>query len=617
MAGTSGPALSAAPSTARILKRIPIVVALLFVALALLHFHDRSNFTRPLLDFDDTEFIAPIAGMGVSAYINDWMLKPNHYAFPLRDLTFAADLKLSRVLGFQTFWLTNFAIYVATLFVLFRIFRIYYRSRPLLLAGCLALIALHPINVHMVEWLSNRKHLLVALILGLGTWKALKQKEHGATPAPRDWLLYFGVYLAAWLCFPSAALWIFWLLFLFHAPLRERKDRGIPVWTAAIALAGLAYYLTTAIGSDYRSKAGAEVQPLLFALQSSGRACFNLLFPFQIEPYYRPGHPFAWIGLALLLAVCGLAGYRLRAISAARRHLFVRFFLLALALYLPNAKVFLGYSEFVWSDRYLHGCLPFLLLAILILLVAPDAVASASPPARAVPARAAPAAPRRWPALAAFTAVALAYFVLDWRLVPKWKDGLVLFTSCAHEEEAPKCLLMAMEKSFDRGGCALLPGFLETAHRIAPTARTVADHSFRSEAPVYDALCIASEIDRTGDEKLRKIEGLRSIYPVTDHLMLAEILVLLQERDHESALGLANATYFNPAVPMPSASSKIINMIRGQADALCVLRELLAHDRSCRKALEVFQSRVPSAAVNQKQIDWTFRRTLTAFNEGV
>jgi hypothetical protein len=595
-----------------ILKRIPIILALLFVALLLLHFHDLSNFTRPLLDFDDTEFIAPIAGMGVSAYINDWMLQPDHYAFPLRDLTFVADFKLSRLLGFQTFWLTNFAIYAATLFVLFRIFRIYYRSRPFLLVGCLALIALHPINVHMVEWLSNRKHLLVALILGFGTWKALAQKASGATPTLRDWLVYFGYYLAAWLCFPSAALWIFWLLFLFHAELRRRKDRGIPLWAGAIALAGLAYYLITAIASDYRTRAGAEVRPIFFALQSSGRALFNMLFPFQIEPYYRLGHPFAWIGLALLFAVSGLAYYRFRTISADRRHWFVRFFLLASALYLPNARVFLGYSEFAWSDRYLHGCLPFLLLATLVLLLAPDAVSSASPPAPA-----APMAPWRWPALAVFTAVALVYFILDWRLVPKWKDGLALFTSCVHEEEAPKCLSMAIDKAFERGGCALLSGFLETAHRIASTASTAADNTFRSEAPLYEGLCIASELHQTADEKLRKIEGLRSIYPMTDHLILAEILVLLQKRDHDGALRLANATYFNPAVPMPGASSKIINMIRGQADALCVLRELVAQDRGCRKALELFQSRVPTAPVNQKQIDWTFRRTLTAFNDGV
>jgi hypothetical protein len=89
----------------------------------------------------------------------------------------------------------------------------------MLVAACVGLIALHPINVHMVEWLSNRKHLLVVLLLGWATWKALKQEVEKASPTLRDWAIYFVAYVAAWLCFPTGMLWIFWLLVVFHPEL--------------------------------------------------------------------------------------------------------------------------------------------------------------------------------------------------------------------------------------------------------------------------------------------------------------------------------------------------------------------------------------------------------------
>lgn len=595
--------------------------AALFVVLGVIHFYDPAIFQRPLLDYDDVTLVAPLEGMSLSVYVKEWLLGPDHYAYPLRDLSFALDFELSRLLGFKTFWLTNFLLYLFTLVVLVRIFGLYYRSRPYLVTGCLGLIALHPINLQMIQWVSNRKHLLVALILGWGTWRALERQVRKTAPTARDWLTYFAVYVAAWLCFPSAALWIFWVLFLFRSDLARRRDRGIPLWAAAIAIAGLAYVATTLVNSDYRTRPGVEAmrQPVLFALQSSGRAVFNLLVPFRIEPYYRLGHSFNWIGLALVPVASWWIYRRLRALETARRWLFAQFMVLAAALYIPNAKVFLRYTEFVWSDRYLHACLPYLVLAALILLVEP---VSAPGDEQAVLVKgsvddheSAAAQRVRRLLVVAFAAVAGAYVVLDWMAVPRWKDGLTLFTSCAREEESSKCVAMAIDKAFDRGGCALLPGLMEMARQIAPSMVSVADHDFRAEVPVYEALCVA-ELQETREQKLQKIEALRAIYSVSDHLMLGTILVHLQQRDHQAAFEVALATYFNPKVPLPNASPKIINMIRGQGEALCILREVVAQDRSCWSALETFNRRVLDVTVNQNQVQWTFGRSMVAYNSG-
>lgn len=583
-----------------------LVLAGLCLVLGALHFHSLANFTRPLLDYDDTELIAPLDGMGVSAYFGDWAAKPDHYVFPLRDLTFALDFKLSRLLHFQTFWLVEFAIFLLTLVAIWRIFALYYRGRPMLVAACVGLIALHPINVHMVEWLSNRKHLLVVLILGWATWKALKQEAENRVPTLRDWAIYFAAYVSAWLCFPTGILWIFWLLFLFHRQLRGAKGRAVALWALALAIAGVGYHLTVAANASYQSKAGVETSPVGFALESSGRALWNLLFPIHLQPYYRPNDPRGWIGLGLLAFAIGFPCYRLLKVSGERRRRFFQVILLAVAFYLPNAKVFLGYSEFVWSDRYLYGPLPFLVLAALFLLVEPRAEE---------PESASGGKTWRRLGLAAALLVAATYLALDWRLVGRWQNGRELFETCAREEQAPKCVAMAIEKNFDQGGCVLLPELMELAHKVAVTAKNTVDHSFQSETPVYDALCIASEI-RPPAEKLREIDQLRFVYTLTDFLTLGQVLVHLQTRDLASALAVANATYFNPTLPMPNASTKIINMMRGQGEALCQLSELLGHDTSCWNALEVFRGRVRDVVVKPKQTEWTFNRTLSAFNTG-
>lgn len=585
------------------MRRGALPAIVVFLAVTVLHFHSLANFTRPLLDYDDTEFIGPLDGMSVSTYVGEWAGTADRYVFPLRDLTFAIDFWLSRVLHVQTFWLTNFALYLATLVAIGRIFTLTYPGRPGLVAGAVGLLALHPLNVHMVEWLSNRKHLLVVLLLGWATLKALRQSTEQVAPRGRDWALYFAAYVAAWLCFPTGMLWIFWLLFLFRGKLRARKVRGLALCVLALAIASAGYHFTVAANTSYQSKAGVETSPFRFAVASTGRAVFNLLVPVQLEPYYRLGDAREWLGLGMLLLLTAPAGYRLFKVSPERRRHFAHLLLLAAAFYLPNAKVFLGYSEYVWSDRYLYGPLPFLVLAALVLLVAPGSVAAAQ--GRAV----------RWLGPAATLVVAVAYLALGWPLVSRWQNGRELFETCSREEQSAKCVAMAVEKSFDQGGCVLLPELLELAHRIAPRARNPADHSFQAEVPVYDALCIASELGPPA-EKLHRIDQLASVYTMADFLMLGQILVHLQARDIAAAMAVANATYFNPRRPMPNASTKIINMMRGQGEALCQLAELIEQDRSCWNALALFRARVATVVLKPKQTEWSFSRALAAFNSG-
>lgn len=578
------------------------IAAALLLLLIVLHFHDANNFRRPLLDYDDTEFIAPLDGMSLSTYFGAWATTPEHYVFPLRDLTFAIDFNLSRWLHFQTFWLVDLLLFALTLVVIGRIFALYYRARPLLVVAAVGLLALHPVNVHMVEWLSNRKHLLVVLILGWATSRALEQDLAKVAPSGRDWIIYFSAYVAAWLCFPSGMLWIFWVIALFHASLRRHKLRAALIVSLACIVAGAGYHLTVAANTSYQTSHGIDARAASFAVASTGRAVWNLIFPVALQPYYRLHDERVNIGLVLLAIGLAIVAWRLVKLPKERRRLFFLQALLAVALYLPHAKVFLGYSEYVWSDRYMYGPLPFLVLSAMLVFVDP-----ARPETR-LTARTGLAT-----IMALFTAGA--FYLCDWRLVPKWQDGRELFETCARQEESPKCVAMAVEKTFDRGGCALVGHLLEQSHRIAATADDQMDHSFQAEVPVYDGLCVAAE-SRPTAEKLSELATLRSVYRMNEFVVLAEILVRLQERDLPSALALANATYFNPTLPIPNASSKVINMMRGQGEALCQIVALLSQDQSCWTSLEVFGQRTAKIAWKSKQTEWTFARTLAAFNTG-
>src|SRR5690606_3490550 len=98
------------------------------------------------------------------------------------------DFRLSEFLGWKTFWLSNFVVYTLVLLVQLFFFRELFPGKPWWPITLVALIALHPVHLEMIQWASNRKHLLVALILSWGTLRVWRTYQAGASPNFKRWM---------------------------------------------------------------------------------------------------------------------------------------------------------------------------------------------------------------------------------------------------------------------------------------------------------------------------------------------------------------------------------------------------------------------------------------------
>lgn len=449
----------------------------------------------------------------------------------------------------------------------------------------------------MIQWASNRKHLLVALILSWGTLRVWRTYQAGASPNFKRWMEFITYYILAWLCWPSAVLWIFWPILLFFKKM-SLKSRA-SVTALALVLAGAGVKWTVSQNTSYESSAPLNVlHGLSIALQSLGRGLYNIILPYRVAPYYTFNSWLNWIGaIGLLLIVVLLLkykhqqGWKIKWGDPA-----LMLFLLSALLFVPNAMVFLGYYEFVWADRYIYTPLPYLAAAIGAFWTshAPIFKKLSVPPV--------------W-SRGAIALVLAVYVVLSWKLPASWETDKALFNRCALVEKAPKCIYLAVEKNYDINGCQDLSPLL----KIAREARAISkvDFAFSSQLPLYEAICI-TQMRPTAEQKWAELESLKSVYSVTESLAVGEVWVHIQQRDLDSAFKTAQRTYLNGQRKFSDVSPKIVNVILGQMEALCDL----SSNPQCLQSLNEFKERIRSAPRNELQMTWARNRTFEAYFTG-
>ena len=613
----------------------------LLLVLLFIHLGDPATFSRQLIVYDDHEFIAPLRDLSVSTYLTDYLTRPDRYAFPLRDLTFGWDFLLGRWTGKSTFWLTNLLVFVLVLGLWYRLFKQLAPKRPLLPEAMVAFVALHPVMVELVQWASNRKHLLVAAGVLLGSVRAFDLYRRKAAPSPRDWLFFLACYVAIWLCWPSGVLWILWVHAMFWK--ESRRDPRRWVWLAcSCATLVAALYLSGTRNSSYASAPGSFdslasfVRAAHFGIESLGRGAFTLLVPFWLAPYYKLWAWQNWVGLGILLAGAVLIVRQFRRASAPRRDLVSRILLLWAALFVPQGLVFLTYSNFVWADRYLNLTVPLVALVVVLLWIDPTAdpeKAVARKKSKRAPKAAsashapvtAPVGPARWVPAGILLAATPVCAVLSASLVPAWKTDVALFDRCVRTEGSPACVQLAIEKHFDLNECADLEPLLAKARQLSAQSPWPYESSFRTQVPLYEGFCLAAG-KAPYEKKLQELQEIWKRYPVPYYSIPGEILIHLSSRNTASAYERAYATYLDPSTLIPEAAPKLMSILRGQAEALCTLAQMLplqpgsaAADpqaaQGCRVRLEQFDRRTVGVGTTQQQIGWAFQRTLAAFNQ--
>ncbi len=298
---------------------------------------------------------------------------------PLRDFSYWIDWQVAQALGIEPhFHVTNILIWWATLYLFWQIARRVFTeasSHQISIPGTLVfLMAIHPIAVEPVAWISGRKHLLSLMFTLMATRLLL-----GKLTPPRAVIIVIA-FAAGALSQPINVLWPIWAA-AFLATSKNlawaRQHRlTLAILTVGLALISLSivalnmtvYQGITWLGFQltphaeiYGKKLGAfRWDEIDISMLAVGRYFFNLLFPFKIAHRYSGGSPINLLGL-LMIPLAAWAAWRLRE----RRR---EFWLCALFTALPILVVTAQLSDIFVSDSYAFAALPGAMLAAAILV---------------------------------------------------------------------------------------------------------------------------------------------------------------------------------------------------------------------------------------------------------
>lgn len=590
------------------------LLALSFSVIAL-HFCDQLSTPRNLIQYDDEQLVKPIVEMSVSRYVQEWLPNRDNHAYPLRDATYFADAQASRLLGFNTYWLTQILMFLAIIYFSYRLFSWVWPQQARWIAGLTTMVALHPTCIEVVQWITCRKHLMVVLILLPATTYVFKTLDTRYTM--KQWLGIGTVYVAALLCFPSGILWLPWVLAI-------KRRQFTAVWqksalaAAVIMTLIVCWYLITGGNNEYAIalthllSLHSLKNALLYFELSLGRGFFNLLAPFWLAVYYRESHPANFVGMVLLVVLIVAvwrARHALARIDPKKWQLFTLNAGLVVALLLPSAVVFGSFGDFVWADRYDFIILPFALLALALLVQLMIAWVQQN---------------KAHAKISSLAYVSLFSLLLTWTAgallvtlhrVPLWRDTTALMTDCARSEKSPKCILRAVQFAVHgKQGCGAVQAELEEARDIFLEAQPSTSYEFFYSMPFYDAACLAIIRDMPVARKLQLLKALSEVYNNAGELSFSGVLILLQAGDVEAAYAIAKDNYLTNSAQVKIRGDDLTDIFRGQAQALCDILNTSHVPNDCEERLKVFERYAPPLSRLNLQ-DWGNEITHVLYGE--
>lgn len=554
------------------LDRKVIILILSFIPiLTLLHFSDGNFKDRQFINYDDLDLIQPMLEKTLGGYFSDWLPDRNNHAYPVRDLTYFADDFIGQKLGVPVYWFTQIFLLIAILYACAQLFTAIFPQQPLLVMTLVGLFAFHPVQVEMIQWLMNRKHLMAMLFLWWASAIVLVNSRAHFALRKDQWLKIWAAYVLSLLSFPTGLLWMPWVLWMQRDTLNRRPKLRLLLWATTGFCIAAYLRLTTTGESDYGSSLenflnGSQIgRPFGHAWHSLGRGFWNSIAPFWLTVFYSETSLFTMLGIASLIAVTIL--WRRQVQDPVKRSTARDLILLGLATIAPSALVFLGFPEFVWADRYGFIVLPPL-LAILAMGLKP---LNSNDNKK----------------FAILVSVLLVWVIFAIKVtverVPLWRDAIPLMKECALTEKSPRCVVQTAQRAIHREGCAYMKSVIDLGHDLYAN-RSPYSQEFKSEMPFYEALCIALSNRIPPDEKLKQLPYLFDHYEGAGEIMFSIILAHLQASQLEAAYGAAKA-YFLAGDPRPMITTRAtINIYRGASKALCEL----VRDKDCDRRYQLF-----------------------------
>lgn len=217
------------------------------------------------------------------------------------------------------------------------------------------ILALHPLAVEPVVWLSERKTLLAALFSLLSILAYLRHVERGRLSAM---LLSFLFYVAALLSKPTSLPLPIVLILLDWWPLKRLSARSLlektPYLFAALGMAVITYLsqANTAVAVLPSSKSPLQV-PLIIT-HNIGLYITQFLWPARVSGHYifpptlALNQPAALRGAIISVTLLVVLAYSLKSTRA-----LVACFLVWLVMILPTMQL-VGFTDVIAADKYLY-----------------------------------------------------------------------------------------------------------------------------------------------------------------------------------------------------------------------------------------------------------------------
>ncbi len=260
----------------------------------------------PLLERDDVHVLSKAKGL--SEYLEliaQGRWSELFFLHPVLDFTYFLDGWVKSATGVGTYHLTNLLLWIAALATARVILRSLLSSSRLA-PYWLVLIAVHPLAVGTVGWVSARKHLLAVTLILLATAFLVRRKSAWVT------LPFYGL---AMVTHPLTVAWPLWAAL--YLRVRDGSWRGTLPLLPALPLLALAAavnldhytnsYVATYSMTKVVSWAGADPW---FPLLALGRYVFNLALPFRLAASYYPGSIENLAGLAGVVGLIFVAARR-------------------------------------------------------------------------------------------------------------------------------------------------------------------------------------------------------------------------------------------------------------------------------------------------------------------
>jgi len=312
---------------------IVIVVVFIYV---------QSIFNFSILARDDSEILDSLRPVSsITSYFNFFFQKKIIDIQPIRDLSLIIDIHISRYFNIQTYHFTNLLIFIVLLYGCKELFKRFNFSKSLSLVLTF-LLAIHPVFVGSVCWISARKHLLSCMFIIFATIISKKPL------AKKNYFLIPILYIFSILSQPITLLWPVWLIIL---SIIEKNTKKL-----LIAIACLPFLVTVfCLNALYYHKPGQGVVNLFtykignYAL-GIGRGFFQIAIPYKYSTTYYQGSFYNIIGIFLVVSFFYLC---YKKISLNNFFLLLSFYFFTLILSL---------QYFVYDTYLIIPCIAFFIL---------------------------------------------------------------------------------------------------------------------------------------------------------------------------------------------------------------------------------------------------------------